>query len=258
MRIQGLPRLPRLLAQSLLLACALISSTALAQPTDVAGSPVLPRQFKDSGSFTGGVVSENTVLSSIRFGKIDDATRMVLDFDQQSPSGLRAGASAHPVYSITYYEFPYRLIVKLEGTTFAADAYIKSKPALPFTIVTPPDGRIKEMQIYLPWPAEFKVIEVDDPAKLAIDVRRRAVVSIPEVFAVQVGGSLTPEQAFALVERGGFPEGYQPVVLVLGDSVVVEQVFTDPAQAAEVEASLRDMGYSPMINERKGNELPLT
>jgi hypothetical protein len=148
--------------------------------------------------------------------------------------------------------------VKLEGTTFDSDAYVKSKPALPFTIVTPPDGRIKEMQIYLPWPAEFKVIEVDDPAKLAIDVQRNGSANIPDVFAVQVSGSFTPEQAYALVEGGSLPEGYDPSVLVLGNTVVIEQVYTDAAAAAAMDSTLRSMGYSSMINERKGNELPLT
>jgi hypothetical protein len=257
MNIQGLPRLRFALAGCLLAVFASGFSAATAE-TATEKPPVIPREFLSSGSFSGGSATENIVLSGIRFGKPDDATRMVLDFDQQSPGGLRGGALAHPVYSVEYKEFPYRLVVRLEGTTFDADAYVQSSPALPFSIVTPPDGRIKEMQIYLPWPAEFKVIEVDDPAKLAIDVRRNSAAKVPTVYAVQVIAELTPEQAYSLVEKGEFPEGYDPAVLVLGDVVVLEQAFTDPSVAAGIDASLRSMGYSSSINERQGNELPLS
>lgn len=256
MKKQGLFRLPLLLALGLLFAQA--GAFARAEEGSAPEVPVVPRTFRDSGSFTGGTATENTVLSGIRFGAVDDATRMVLDFDQQSPGGLRQGAPAHPVYSVTYREFPYRLVVTLEGTTFDADAYVQSKPALPFSIVTPPDGRIKEMQIFLPWPAEFKVIEVDDPAKLAIDVRRNENAHVPSVYAVQLVAELSPEQAYALVEQDKFPEGYHPSVLVMGDVVVVEQAFTDSAEAAHIDESLRSMGYSSVINERQGNELPLS
>ncbi|MCC7477663.1 hypothetical protein IT575_04310 [bacterium] len=250
-------RLP--LVAAALLVLALGGPLAASAQGDPAAAPVVvPRQFKDSGSFSGGSATQNTVLSSIRFGKPDDATRMVLDFEQQSPGGLRADAAAHPVYSVEYREFPYRLVIRMEGTTFDADAYVQSSPALPFSIVTPPDGRIKEMQVYLPWPAEFKVIEVDDPAKLAIDVRRNPKAKIPTVYAVQIMAELSPEQAYALVEESEFPEDYLPAVLVLGDVVVVEQSFTDPAKAAEIDNSLREMGYSSSINERQGNELPLS
>jgi hypothetical protein len=45
-------------------------------------------------------------------------------------------------------------------------------------------------------------------------------------------------------------------VLVLGQYVVVEQAFTEPAAAARMDAALRDLGYACVINERRGNELP--
>ncbi len=258
MKISELLRLPLVLAACLLGLLLSATQPVGAEPESAAAPPVAPRQFKSSGSFSGGSATENVVLSGIRFGKPDDATRMVLDFEQQSPGGLRGDAPAHPVYSVEYREFPYRLVVHLEGTTFDADAYVQSSPALPFSIVTPPDGRIKEMQVYLPWPAEFKVIEVDEPAKLAIDVRRNDAARVPTVYAVQILADLTPEQAYALVDKGEFPEGYNPSVLVLGDVVVLEQAFTDPARAAEIDNMLRDMGYSSSINERQGNELPLS
>ena len=41
-----------------------------------------------------------------------------------------------------------------------------------------------------------------------------------------------------------------------GETVVVEQVFFDSAQAAQMDSELRAMGFSTMINERQGNELP--
>jgi hypothetical protein len=144
----------------------------------------------------------------------------------------------------------------MPGVQFDPQAQITSKPALPFSVVTPPSGSIKEMQVFLDGPSEFKVIEIDGPAKLSIDVR--AVQSgVPNIYSVQLLGPQTAAEAFALVEQGQFPSGFQPYPLVLGNVVVVEQAFTDAALAAQLDNALREMGYDSVIAERAGNELPL-
>jgi len=122
-------------------------------------------------------------------------------------------------------------------------------------VVTREDGTIKEMQVFLAGPSEFKVIEIDGPAKLSIDVRPLSL-TVPPIYTVQVTGSYTASEAYALVERGEFPQGFEPQVLVLGDVVVVEQAFPDASSAAAMDAALRDMGYASVINERRGDELP--
>ncbi len=211
-----------------------------------------PAEFRQQGSFTGGQQQDGIVLDSIRFGSHDDYTRMVLDFQTNAGGAV----ALHPLYSVTYLECPYRLVITLPGVKFNAEAQLTSKPALPFSVVTPPSGEIKEMQIFLTGPSEFKVIEIDDPAKLSIDVRP-ARQQVPQIFSVQITGPHTAAEAFALVEQGTFPTGFKPYALVLGNLVVVERAFTDPAQAAEYDAQLRDMGYASVINERRGDELPL-
>lgn len=221
-----------------------------AQPAPPVEKP--PAEYQQGGVFTGGTQTDGLVLSGIRFGTHDNFTRMVLDLDDASG----AGATAHPVYSVNYLEYPYRLVVKLSGVRFNEQMKVQSKPALPFSVVTEEDGTIREMQIYLPGPSEFKVIEIDDPAKLSIDIRPRDGVDIPTVYTVQLTGPRNAEEAYALLESGVFPDDYSPSVLVLGDVVVVEQVFTDPGSAAKMEDALRALGYDTIINERRGDELP--
>jgi hypothetical protein len=196
------------------------------------------------------------MLTGVRFGAHEDYLRMVLDLDQVSPGGLRSAASAHPVYSVAYCEFPYRLVLTLRGARFASNPLVDTDPALPFSVITQPDGSLKQMQVFLPGPCEFKVIEIDDPAKLCVDVRSRRGAAIPPVFTVQILGPKTAGEAFPLVEQGKFPAEYRPSVIVLGNVVVVEQAFTDGSAAQAADAALHELGYVTLINERKGNELP--
>ena len=231
-----------------LYAAALAQEAALPQKA--------PATFQRSGSFTGGIAETKLLLSGVRFGAQGDATRMVLDFEGvAAEDGSQPPADRHPVYSIEYREFPYRLVMHFEGLTFDPDATVQQKPALPFSIITPPDGSIKEIQVFLPGPCEFKVIEIDDPAKLSIDVRQ-IESEVPEIYTVQVTDPQTAEEAYALIESGQFPEGYRPDALVMGDVVVVEQPFLSAERAADMDAKLRSMGYASVINARRGDELP--
>jgi hypothetical protein len=215
-----------------------------------------PAQYLSSGTASGGTVTQDMLLTGIRFGEHEDYIRMVVDFAQQNAGGLRQDAPAHPVYSVEYREYPYRLVVRMQGTRFDQGAHVDTKPALPFSIVTQPDGTLKEMQIFLKGPSEFKVIEIDDPAKLSIDVRPQHGQTAPTVYTVQLVGPANAGEAYALVEAGRFPEGCHPSVIVLGDVVVVEQAFTDGSAAQAMDTALRGLGYVTLINERKGNELP--
>ena len=218
-----------------------------------------PAQYKASGRFAGGSHATPLIVSGIRFGSQEDgrATRMVLDLHSYTPhSGDRSPAPAHPPYSIELHTFPYRLVIRLGNTYFDPGLPVGNRPALPFSVVADESGLIREMQVFLPGPSEFKVIEIDNPAKLSIDVRPLPEAEIPDVYTVQLVGSLTPEEAYALVERRQFPPDFTPSVLVLGKVVVVEQAYADMPTAARVDASLRELGYSTVINERRGNELP--
>jgi hypothetical protein len=216
-----------------------------------------PAQFKASGSFSGGTPYSGMLVSGIRFGAYEDFTRMVIDLQAVDPnSGNRYDATAHPQYSVTYRTYPYRIEISLPLVSFDTQAKIQSKPAMPFSVVAPVDGPIKEMQVFLPGPSEFKVIEIDDPAKICIDVRPLRAVTIPTIYSVQIMDATSAEQAYALLESGKLPPEYQPDVLLLGGSVVLEQAFEDPAEAARIEDSLRKLGYQSVINERRGDELP--
>jgi hypothetical protein len=126
---------------------------------------------------------------------------------------------------------------------FNPNAKIQSKPAMPFSVVAPVDGPIKEMQVFLPGPSEFKVIEIDDPAKLCIDVRPLKSVKVPTIYSVQIMDAMSAEQAFALVESGKLPQGYNPDVLLLGSSVVLEQASRTPPRRR---VSTRACGGSDM------------
>jgi len=210
-----------------------------------------PAEFKAGGSFAGGKSTDGMVLSGIRFGRHTGYTRMVLDFEFAG-----GGQTAqHPVYEVAYLEFPYRLSIRLQGVTFSSDSVVQAKPALPFSVVTELNGTVREMQIYLSGPSEFKVIEIDNPAKLSIDVRRLEQ-AVPDIFTVQLLAPQNAQEAYALLEQGNLPTGYNPSVLVLGEVVVVEQVFTDPSAAVAMESALKELGHSAVINQRRGDQLP--
>jgi hypothetical protein len=221
----------------------LLASSALAQGSAV---PRPPAQFTADGSFVGGSAEASAVLTGVRFGKQGEATRMVLDLGD---------AQRHPQFSFELKSFPYRIVARFDNLRLADSPSVQQKGALPFSIVTTPDGAIKELQIYLSGPSEFKVIEVDGPAKFAIDVRANGQVT-PNIYTVQLTAPQTAAEAYALVERGVFPAGYSPEVLVIGKFVVVEQAFLEPGQAAAMDSALREMGYASVINERNGAELP--
>lgn len=214
-----------------------------------------PAQFTSSDSFSGGVATDDVALTSVRFGSHSGFTRMVLDLSRRSADGSLRDADVHPLYSVRYEQFPYRLVISLQDVWFDPDVEVGAKPALPFTVIAREDGSIKEMQVFLPNPAEFKVIEIDDPAKLCIDVRPQAR-DVPVIYTVQIMGDYTATEAYALVEQANFPAGYRPAALVLGDLVVIEQAFTNADTAAQMDAALKEMGYACVINERRGNELP--
>jgi hypothetical protein len=223
-----------------------VAPAAAVPGAGAAQAPKPPAQFTSSAGFSGGLATDTVALTGVRFGEVDGAKRMVLDFGE---------ARLHPHYTVEYRQYPYRLIARFSGLRLADSPQVQSKGALPFSLVTAPDGTVKELQVFLGGPSEFKVIEVDDPAKLAIDVRRHAQ-EVPTVYAVQLTAPQNAAEAFALAEGGQFPAGYAPEVLVVGQLVVVEQAFTEASAAAEMDAALRKMGYASAINERGGNELP--
>lgn len=223
----------------------LIGSLAYAQG-DTASPPKPPAQFTSASSFSGGKVAATAAISGVRFGKVDGATRMVLDLGE---------AAELPAYQFELKQYPFRLVGRFTGLSLSSNPKIQQNGALPFSIVTTTDGQVKELQIFLPGPSEFKVIEIDGPAKFAIDVRS-IKSAVPNVYTVQLTGPTSAAEAFALVEQGSFPEGFRPDVLVIGQFVVVEQAFTEPTLAARMETELRQMGYASVINERGGAELP--
>ncbi len=210
-----------------------------------------PAEFTSIGSFKGGSSKSGMLLEGVRFGRQGKATRMVLDLAMTDGSA----ATKHPVYTVEYREFPYRLVIRLEGVNFSPATKVQSSPALPFSVVTPPDGSIKEFQVFLGGPSEFKVIEIDDPAKLSIDVRPIGT-DIPNIYSVQLTGPANAAEAYALIEQGSFPEGFMPEAVVMGSVVVVEQIFSSASEAARMDRMLQEMGYTCIINERRGNELP--
>lgn len=239
-----------------ILAFPLLGATALLCCAAAAAKE--PAQFIASGSFAGGSDAIQAVVSGVRFGAYEDFERMVLDLHQLDSAGQRTEATTHPAYKVEYGVFPYRITIRLANSSFDATAKVQSKPALPFSVVTEAQsGLVREIQVFLPGPSEFKVIEIDDPAKICIDVRKAGQMPIPTVYTVQVMDATTPEQAYALLDAANWPPDFSPQVLVLGSMVVLEQAFSDPAIAARCDDALRAMGYQSVINERRGNELPL-
>src|SRR5690349_11124165 len=86
---------------------------------DTAGPPPAPAaplkppaEFKTEGSFSGGAATAPVGLTGIRFGEVDGAKRMVLDFGT---------ATQHPQYSLEYKQFPYRLVATFGNLTLSGE-----------------------------------------------------------------------------------------------------------------------------------------
>ncbi len=244
-----MPRFTRVLA-ILPVACFVIA-VGVAHPQD---EKVVPAKFKREGGFSGGSSLSDAVLSGIRFGKHSDFLRVVFDL-HQIVNGKRIGAPKHPPYSVEYRRFPYRFLIKLEGVKYADDAQVQVENALPLTIVTTPDNEIKLIEIFVNEPSAFKVIEIDDPAKISLDIKK-VEEEIPQVYAVQLKDVDDVEGAFDLMESGKLPKGINADILVIGNAVFVEAVFLSLEEAAEAASLLEENGFVTLISERRGNELP--
>ncbi len=229
----------------ILLVSFISTAYAVAQPRKA------PAQYKSSGHFAGGSELPGCVLTGIRFGKHSGFLRIVLDF-----SVGNNGAPKHPPYRIEYRTFPYRFRITFEGVKYAEDAHVDTLHAVPLSIVTNAENDIQLMEMFITGPALFKVIEVDDPAKLALDVKFLPNEAVPVVYAVQLQDIADVQTAFSLINRGDLPQGFAPDIIVIGNSVFVEDTYLTLEEAAAVVARLDDAGYPAMVTERLGNELP--
>ena len=224
---------------------ALVAVNAAAQPQKA------PAQYKSSGHFSGGSELPGCVLTGIRFGKHSGFLRIVLDFSVGS-----SGAPKHPPYRIEYRTFPYRFRITFEGVKYAEDARVDTLNAVPLSIVTNAENDIQLMEMFITGPALFKVIEVDDPAKLALDVKFLPDETVPIVYAVQLQDVGDVQTAFALVNSEDLPDGFGPDVIVIGNAVFVEDTYLTLEEAVAIVSRLDDAGYPAMVTERLGNELP--
>ena len=217
-----------------------------------------PAQYKDAGYFEGGKVSDGLALTAIRFGKHPDFRRIVLDFgivDREDPAKT-VEPEVHPKYKVEYRACPYRFTITFSGVKYFENAIVQKKDSLPFGLVVTKDGVIKQLEFFVTRPAIFKVIEVDGPARLSVDIKYKSDVEVPRVNVVQVVGIESVERAFELTETGRFPEMFKPQIVVLGDKFFVEGIYDTFEQAVEVSSELEKLNYSTIISERKGNAFP--
>ncbi len=233
----------------------ILAVSAVATTHSSAEPQKAPAQYKSSGHFSGGSELPGCVLTGIRFGKHSGFLRIVLDFSVVT-GGTRTGAPKHPPYRVEYRTFPYRFCITFEGVEYAEDARVDTLYAVPLSIVTNAENDIQLMEMFITGPALFKVIEVDDPAKLALDVKYLPSETIPIVYAVQLQDVGDVQTAFALVAREDLPEGFDPDVIVIGNAVFVEDTYLTLEEAVAVVSRLDDAGYPAMVTERLGNELP--
>jgi len=229
----------------------MLAVSALAITSSSSEPQKAPAQYKSSGYFSGGSGLPGCVLTGIRFGKHAGFLRIVLDFNVGD-----GGAPKHPPYRVEYRAFPYRFYITFEGVKYAEDARVDTLNAVPLSIVTNAENDIQLMEMFITGPALFKVIEVDDPAKLALDVKYLPSETIPVVYAVQLQDVGDVQTAFSLVAREDLPDGFDPDVIVIGNAVFVEDTYLTLEEALAVVSRLDDAGYPAMVTERLGNELP--
>ena len=217
---------------------------------------VSPAQFKDAGYFAGGKADDGIAITGIRFGKDKEVRRVVIDFGAIDSGGKIVPAEVHPKYKVEYRSSPYRFTITFPGVKYSDTAKVQKKSGIPFSLVTDKGGRVAQLEFFVTNPALFKVIEVDDPARLALDFKYKYDVEVPRVHVVQVVGIETVERAFELVDSNRFPAPFKPQIVVIGDRFFVEGVYDTFEKAVQVNSELESMGYSTIISERKGNAFP--
>ncbi len=220
---------------------------------------VEPAQYKDAGYFEGGKADSGMILTGIRFGKHPDFRRIVVEFgisDKENP-GKTIKPVVHPKYRVEYRSCPYRFTITFAGVGSLDNTYVQKKDSLPFSLVSNKNGNIKQLEFFITKPAFFKVIEVDDPARLAIDIKYKTNVVVPVVNVVQVIGIESVERAFELIETKRFPDSFKPQVVVIGNKFFVEGIFDTFDQAVSVSSELEKLNFSTIISERKGTAFPV-
>ncbi len=216
-----------------------------------------PAQFKDAGYFAGGKADDGIAITGIRFGKDKDIRRVVIDFGAMDQGGKIVPAEVHPKYKVEYRSCPYRFTLTFPGVKYSDAAKVQKKNGLPFSLVTDKAGKIAQLEFFATNPALFKVIEVDDPARLAIDIKYKYDVEVPRIHVVQVVGVSSVEKAFELVDTGRFPESFKPQIVVIGEKFFIEGIYDTFEKAVQVNSELEAGGYSTIISERKGNAFPV-
>ncbi|MCD6118989.1 hypothetical protein J7K50_04020 [bacterium] len=217
-----------------------------------------PAEFKDSGYFAGGKVDNGIMVTGFRFGKHPDFRRIVIDFGVvDRESGRIVQTEVLPKYKVEYRTCPYRYSITFSGVNYYDDAIVQRKNALPFSLVADSHGRVMQLEFFITRPAMFKVIEVDDPARLALDIKFKNNVDIPRINVVQVIGIESVERAFELLDTGRFPECFEPQIVVIGDKFFIEGIYDTFERAVQVSAELEKFNFSTIISERKGNAFPV-
>lgn len=213
-----------------------------------------PLPFLPEGMYEGGKLQKGVTLSNIRFGKDDEMRRVVFDFVTEE-GGKEIPPVLLPKYRVEYKKYPYRIDVTFEGVKYGGKAELDSDYAIPLSIVSAKDGSHLFIQLFLKGPSLFKITEVDDPARLAVDSRPASYIAVPDVYALQVQGITNYSDALEFLKKE-LPKSFSPSIIVLGKRVIVECVYLSLGDATEAAKELETLGIKTEINERSGDEYP--
>lgn len=207
----------------------------------------------------GGRPGVVATIEQIRFGRHPNFHRTVLDLVAGKAGETHSYLGLHPRYSIEYRDFPSRLNIYFEDVYVEPTTKVMSKHQLPFELISDRTGKVVKLTLFLPGPSEFRVIEVDDPAKLAIDIRP---VSNPSpkkrVYAIQVYGFASLDDALRVLSSGQLDRRMFDLFVVEG-TPLIEAALTDYQLASRLALEIEDElpGVKVVVSERKADSLPV-
>ena len=236
------------LALTTLLGWLISSASALAGPWTSPGK-----------TLAGGKPGVTAVIEQIRFGRHPSFHRTVLDLASGKAGEAHGFLKLHPRYSIEYREFPSRLNIYFEDVYVEPSTKVMSDAQLPFELISDRSGKVVKLTLFLPGPSEFRVIEVDDPAKLAIDIRPATETGEQKkIYAIQVYGFASLDDALRVFSSGQLDRRMFDLFVVEG-TPLIEAALTDYQLASKLALQIEDElpGVKVVVSERRADSLPV-
>jgi len=204
----------------------------------------------------GGKDSQRVSLQTTRLAAHATYQRLVFDFTQGA-----AVANGVPEYEVQCGAFPARVTVTLRGILNCLAQPI-SRPQGLVRATYNLGGRWAEEQrisVYLDRPVKLRVLPLDVPARLVVDMQADLTAPAQPQYAVYVQPAGQKADAIERVLRALSQAGIAGDIVVASDGktrFIQTDVFPSQAEAAARAARLRELSFTACPAKQPANQLP--